>query len=173
MMEHECFEPELLECHDLGSYAEYEDNLFNLFIETYVENPLSFQELTIKLKRYPPGYDVRSCFYHIICENYFGGNEDDRKPNLRRCERILHPEHIIEMSDADKCTEVIYWENTRKGKDNIVFYCTNIRYLVVLGKRNNYLLLVTAYPITEDHRHKKLLSEYEDYISQKANNAPA
>ena len=114
MAEHECFGPELIECSDLGLYADYEDNLYDLFVNTYEKARIYYQNQPVKLKHYPPDYDSRSCFYHIVCENYFGEREESRKPNLRRCERILYPYHIIKAKNSTSCNNVLCWENSKK-----------------------------------------------------------
>jgi hypothetical protein len=84
-------------------------------------------------------------FWHLITQ---GEKEEEREVDLRRCERIHWIEYIFKNSHLNyiKC-----WENTRKNKTRILFWIEQEEYLVVLEKRCEYLLLITAYP----HRSSK------------------
>ena len=79
-------------------------------------------------------------------------------PDLRRCERIRWPRPIIDHG-AEPVIRV--WENERKGERRICLWLENADYLVVLARRRGYVLLWTAYPVTQPHRRRKLLREYE------------
>jgi hypothetical protein len=160
---------EISECEDLSEFKKYEDKIFNKFLRLYENNAITFHGKSVAMKHYPPEYDKRSGFYHMVCENYEDtGNELDRSPNLRRYERITWAEQLINKCSDTSCEELCIWRNIRRGKKNILIYCTSIDYLVVLGVRNNYFLLITAYPIEKGHTRRRLLKEYNNY---KANNA--
>lgn len=86
-----------LRCDELSQYVEYEKKVFELFKELYESGSIKYKGQNVKMKHYPPDYGELTGFYHMICENYnHTGNESDRKPNLRRCERIKWPKEIIE-----------------------------------------------------------------------------
>ena len=154
----------LLLCHDLSHFADYEDQLFQIFLSVYEHGRINYHKIPVHMKHYPPDYGERSGFYHLICENYqHTGMEEDRSPNLRRCERLKWPQKIIEHC-AGACPELLIWENERRGKVNILLFCPELDYIVVLGKRNNYLLLVTAYPVDYPNRRRNLLAEYNQYM---------
>jgi len=102
--------------------------------------------------------------WHIIQE---GKKEEDRTPDLRRCERIRWPKPIIEH-----CTEseIKVWENerhTKKGiQTSICIWFEQVEYLIILRKRTGFNLFWTAYPVTEAHRKRKLEKEYQCYLKK-------
>jgi hypothetical protein len=103
-------------------------------------------------------------FWHLISE---GKAEDERLPDLRRCERIRWPRPIIEHADTPI---VKVWENKRKRDQRICVWFEEEEYLVVLARRKGYVVLWTAYLVTRPHTRRKLQREYKAYI--KANAAP-
>ena len=160
-------EDTLVKCEDLNEYPYYEERLYQIFSECYEEGKLYYKDIPVKMKHYPPDYIPKTGFYHLICENYqHTGNEDDRSPNLSRCARIRWPKAIIQDC-AQNCLSLYIWENERRGKQNILLYCPEVDYVVVLGKRANYLLLITAYPVEYENKRRDLLKEYTDYCKNK------
>ena len=87
-----------------------------------------------------------------------GTDEADRNPDFQRCRRIRWPRPIIEHADG---LVVKIWENRRGSETRVCLWLENVEYLVVLALRRRYLLLWTAYPVTEPHRKRKLQKEYE------------
>ena len=101
-------------------------------------------------------------FWHLITK---GPIEAQRQREFPRCERIRWPRPIIENGHTPPNVRV--WENTRhtkKGIQNRICLCYgNWEYLVVLDKRNGFLLPWTAYPIEWDPDKIKLEKEYNAY----------
>lgn len=156
----------LIECENFGEYPRYEDKLYEMFLELYENNSIVFRDKPVRMKHYPPDYGIKTGFYHMICENYqHTGNENDRKPNFRRCERIKWAIEIIEKCSYS-CGDMMIWENERHGKTNVLLFCPTLDYLVVLGKRNGFFLLTTAYPVEYSNRRNDLIKEYEKYINK-------
>lgn len=156
-----------IECEDVQRFAEYEEIVYNIFLDLYEKSKLYFRDSKVAMKHYPPDYDERSGFYHLTCQNYEQtGNENDRIPNLDRYRKIKWAKQLISYCDSNECLNFLVWENSRNGKTNILLYCKDIDYLVVLGKRKDYLMLVTAYPIQYDHSRDKLMREYSFYKSK-------
>lgn len=153
-------------CENLAEYTTYEDRLYSIFAREYKTLP-QYDDFNIVMKHFPPTYDEKSGFYHLICENYqHTGNEEDRNPNFSRAEKILWPKFILKECIPNLCNGIKIWENKRHGKTNILIFCTNVDYLIVLSKRRDYLLLTTAYPVEHEHRKVSLLKEYETYKKQ-------
>jgi len=105
-----------------------------------------------------------SNFWHLIQEAYQTNQEEDRIPDFRRCERIRWPRPIIENAVKP---DILVWENTRHSNSgverSICLWFKEKEYLVILRKRKKYLLLWTAYPVTREHRKRKLQEEYDRY----------
>jgi len=56
---------------------------------------------------------------------------------------------------------ILVWKNQRGSNTNVCLWARVADYLVVLGLRRGYVLLLTAYTVEQEHRRRKLLKEYE------------
>ncbi|OGW55699.1 MAG: hypothetical protein A2Y81_05810 [Nitrospirae bacterium RBG_13_43_8] len=146
-----------------GNWERYLEAIYNYFKQDFLDNRPSFRGRRLGLKKHPLEQGKEATFWHFIQE---GPNEDDRIPDIRRCERIRWPKPVIE--NADKSVIKI-WENKRKNDKRILLWLEGQEYLVVLAERKGYLLPWTAYLVIEEHRKKKLQKEYE--ASKNANAA--
>ena len=82
-------------------------------------------------------------FWHLIST---GNDEENRTPDLRRCERISWIGWIISNIDTDP--EITWWQNARGRNTHIVILHELEAYAVILAERNNYYMLKTAYTVT-------------------------
>ncbi len=140
-----------------GDWKIYLEALYAYFKEDFVDNKPTFQGRRLGLKRHPLTDLKEITFWHMISE---GKDEEERIPDLRRCERIRWPKPVIEH-DNDPSIKV--WRNTRKGKNRICIWLETENYLVILADRGNYILPWTAYLAEKPHQQRKLLQEYEAY----------
>jgi len=147
-----------------GDWDRYVSALYKYFKRDFVDSTPSFRGTQLALKRHPMAQGKEATFWHLISS---GDSEEDRLPDLRRCERVRWPRPVIEHSDRPG---IKVWTNRRKREKRICLWFETVEYLVVLAVRKGYVLLWTAYPVTRSHRKKKLQAEYEAYI--KANAAP-
>jgi hypothetical protein len=143
-------------------------NTWNLHLESayaiykhdFLDSRPRYRGTAVGVKRLPILDGKESGFWHLIQE---GAVEEDRVPNLRRLERVRWPRPVIEH-DRDQVIRA--WRNVRHTKvgiqKNICLWLEESEYLVVLRIRNNGLLFWTAYPVTEDHKKRKLAREYEE-----------
>ncbi len=141
-----------------GDWPQYLAKLYTFFKRDFVESTPSFQGRRIGLKRLPFVQSKEATFWHLISE---GSEEDDRLPEMRRCERVRWPRPIIER---DPNTEIKVWRNRRHGETRICLWVEDAEYLVVLAERREHILLWTAYPVKEPHRKRKLRKEYEEAV---------
>ena len=149
--------PDLVEFEN-GDWEKYVEIIYRYFENDFIKTKPYFRGIPVNHRHMPEDNDHRhAAFWHLVQE---GKDEENRLPDLRRCERIRWPRPIIEHE-----TEylVLVWESERRGKINICLLFDEQDYLVVLGKRCGYVLLLTAYPIEYDNRKKKLLNEYRTY----------
>lgn len=145
-----------------GDWGKYLDALYGYFKQDFIDSSPSFKGRRLGLKKHPLNKGKEATFWHFIQE---GTNEDDRIPDLRRCERIRWPRPVIENTDE---SVLKIWENTRKGEKRILLWLEKQEYLVILAERNGYLLPWTAYLVTEEHRRRKLQKEYEAFKNANA-----
>lgn len=127
-----------------GDWEKYQEALYQLFLNTIV-GKLSFLGSPIGCRYFQPIADKHRSFWHLICS---GAVEDeDRLPDMRRCERLGWIPHILNHSNTP---EILCWENKRKSNINTVLWLPPEQYMIILSKRKDYYLLTSAY--THDDR---------------------
>ena len=138
-----------------GDWERYLQALYAYFTQDFINSQPSFEGTPIALKRHPVIQGKEATFWHLISE---GERESNRLPDLRRCERIRWPRPVIEHT-----TEPVIkvWENERGSEKRVCLWLESAEYLVVLARRKSYVLIWTAFPVTEAHRKRKLQREYE------------
>jgi len=139
-----------------GDWNVYLDALYGHFAADFVTFRPVFRGERVGHKRYPMDRGKEATFWHLISE---GASEDARVPEMRRCERIRWPRPVIE-NERDAAVKV--WGNERQGEKRICLWFESEDYLVVLAQRKTYILLWTAYLVTEPHRKRKLEKEFQD-----------
>ena len=91
-----------------------------------------------------------AAFWHCTSE---GDVEEERVPDLRRCERIGWPRRLIEAIGTDRGR----WWKERPGRTRRACVAlADFSYLVVLEEMSTHCVLVTAYPVEKEHSRKKL-----------------
>lgn len=133
---------------------------YAIYKHDFLDSRPQYRGAAVGVKRLPILDGKEAGFWHLIQE---GPVEAARTPDLRRLERVRWPRPIIEH---DKDQSIRAWRNvrhTRAGvQRNVCLWLEESEYLVVLRIRNNGFLFWTAYPVTEEHKKRKLKQEYED-----------
>jgi len=142
-----------------GDWNHYLDRLYEAFCEDFVRSKPTYPPKRFALKRHPMARGKEATFWHLIQE---GAIEEEREPDLRRCERIRWPRRIIEAVQTD---QVKVWRNVRGRNDRIVISVNDFSYVVILDDRDDYVLLWTAYTVEADHRRRKLEAEYNSWTA--------
>ena len=132
--------------------------IYDCFKQDFIDNRPVFEGKKLALKRHPLSLGKEATFWHLISE---GRTEEERFPDMRRCERIQWPKPIIENS---RDTVIKCWKNVRRGGKRICLWLEQHDYLLVLAERKGYLLLWTGYLVTRHHQKRKLQKEYEKYL---------
>ena len=150
--------PEIIKLEDFnGDWDNYLEALYNVYLHDFKHARPVFRGIQLSVKWHPLIKGKEATFWHIISE---GEIEDERIPDIRRCERIPWPKPIIENSNENN---IKVWQNKRKGdKIRICIYFEEIEYLVVIAKRKTKLIFWTSYPVIRRHTKSKLLKEYNE-----------
>lgn len=150
----------LLEDFD-GDFSQYMEAVYAIFKRDFVDSKPNWEGKRFALKKYPMEFGKEHTFYHITHE---GDEEENRKPDLRRMERIAFPRVMI-----DNVSHPILkvWQNIRGDKHNILILHEEEKYLIVLREHEDYVLLWTAYYIEYSNRMRRLVKEYEEFIKSK------
>ena len=133
------------------------DAIYAYFKQDFIDSKPVFRGRRLGLKRHPLAQGKEATFWHMIQE---GAVEDERTPDMRRCERIRWPKPIIEH-DEDPSVKV--WRNQRDGEERVCLWFQKENYLVILADRGDYILPWTAYLVEQPHYRRKLQREYEAY----------
>lgn len=154
--------PKLILLEDFeGDWKLYLNAIYNCFCDDFIKQKAEYEGKKISLKKHPLLNGKEATFWHLISS---GETETNRLPDLRRCERIKWPKAIIDNNDNNS---VKIWENIRKGKNRVCLCFGDWEYVVILDKRKGYILLWTAYLITQRHTKIRMKKEYEKYIKSK------
>lgn len=158
--------PSKIELSDYrGNFNEYLQAVYDVFVADFITSKPIFRGVTLRLKRHPIVNDKEYTFYHLT---HSGKIEEERVPDMRRMECIPWPKPMIDNSFDQ---ELKVWENTRRGdggtKSRILILHDRTNYLVVLDKRDTFILPWTAYFVGSRQKNK-LLKEYESFIKAEA-----
>ena len=151
--------PDLLPFH--GDWDRYAEELYRIYFDEIVNGRLTFQGLPIKCQFRPETKGKGFAFWHVISD---GPTEDERLPDLSRCERIRWISWIIKGAGHDP--RISWWENKRWRSINVVLWLEKNDFAVILAKRSKYYLLKTAYCV-KPHRKKIFRKEKEKFRAKK------
>ena len=164
-----CWLPEIIEYSpkEYETWMIYYDYLYEIFKEDFIESKPFFKGKPINIRKHPIEYGKEEAFFHVTCQDY--QHKNDRAPDLRRCERIRWIRAFIENYNCDpsfcySCEGIKIWPEKQKGKDRINFFLEEERYIVIVEKRDNYYLLITAFYLEYDHSINKKIKQYKRYI---------
>lgn len=101
-----------------GNWIAYEAELYRIFQEEIAHGGLRFRGQRVSCRRMPETARRWSTFWHLVQE---GRAEEDRTPDLRRCERIRWIRWVVE--NAESHPEIGEWRNERRGKINALLCC--------------------------------------------------
>ena len=147
--------PDLIRLEDYGGdWQRYEDAIYSKFYTDFIASKPLFQNIPVYIKGFLENGKERG-FWHCIQE---GPVEENRTPDLRRCERIAWIRTIIEHASKEP---VKTWPKQVRGRQRQCIWLKEADYLIILEKRKSAWVLWTAYPTTEQHTKRKLLNEYE------------
>ncbi|MFH0739882.1 MAG: hypothetical protein V1819_02160 [bacterium] len=148
-----------------GNWDEYEEKLYSVFKKDFLDSRPYFKKiLPVGIKKEPKLKSKEATFWHIIT---YGKIEDQRLPDLRKCERIGWIKPIIEVFPHQ---DIKAWID-RRGKDERICLCYgDWDFMVVLRKMKDYILLITAYPVERRQTREQLKSQYEHYLHCKKTN---
>lgn len=154
--------PPLVLFNNYSCPKDYIEALYAFFKADFLDNQVRYLGQVIVCYREPAEDNKEASFWHIVTSDSVGNG---RLLDTKRGERIRWPRPIIEgfSDDSVKIWENIKKDGKRKKQKRIYFCFGDWEYLVILGRRSNYLWFCTAYPIFEDGYKRKLEKEYQNY----------
>jgi hypothetical protein len=141
-----------------GHWNAYEAELNRIFMEEIARGGVRFRDWPVNCRRIPEAGGRWASYWHLVQE---GRVEDDRTPDMRRCERIRWVRWIIESAVTHP--EIDEWQNVRGTETNTLLWYGE-EYLVVLTQRKDYWLLKTAYCTQQRRRIEQLRRERDAFL---------
>ncbi len=152
--------PELITLkHYNGDVEIYLDAIYQVYLSEVVRGNLSFLGIPIRCQYRPATNNKHFGFWHLVST---GEKEDEREIDLRRCERISWVSFVLR--NAHDFSNIHCWENERFGNTHIVLWLHQHQFLVILARRRDYLILKTAYSVTENYKIKRLEKERKECV---------
>ena len=147
--------PPLLCLNDFGGdWNVYVDEVYSIFRRDFIDDQPWHDGQLVKCRR-DPIYDGKEAgFWHCTSE---GDNEEERIPDLRRCERIAWVRAVIEHRSDPR---VESWILEKKG-DFRHYLWFEESYLIVLAARRKYFQFITAF-CTSQARYRTTLRRERD-----------
>ncbi len=155
--------PDLLYLSDHGGNIQnYFKEVYAVFEADFIKSNALFHGTRVTAQKFPMVDGIHRTFYHITHE---GLDENNRKPDIRRMERIKFPKFCIESCPHH---ELLIWKNQRGRDTRILIFNEDEGYITVLTERPGYFLLWTSYLVEQNHKKRKLIKEYEAYKAKTA-----
>jgi len=139
-----------------GDWVKYLEAIYGVFKVDFLDSIPYWRGERVSIKRDPIKLGLEAGFWHMITE---GKIEDERTPDLRRCERIRWPRPILDETTDD---DIRIWVEQRQGQDRVHIWVVTQDYVVILAQRNGYCILWTTFLAEEPHKRRKLNRRFED-----------
>jgi hypothetical protein len=163
--------PDTIEFNDYQDWNSYEEVLYQIFINDFVQSHPLLNDKPVKIRKHPMILGKEQTFFHItsVDQTFNPKDPNDRIPDLNRSARLSWVRKIIEnyMCRKGCCSFIKVWREKYKSYERIHMLFEEVRFMVVVEERETYNLLITAYYIEHDHQLKKKLKKYERYQKQK------
>lgn len=161
-----CWLPDQVYFSDFESWGKYQDYLYDIFKNDFIRSRPIFEKKEVNIRRHPIEYGKEEAFFHVTCQDYSKNGE--RVPDMRRCERIKWVRAFIENYDCDssqcsQCSGIKVWSEPYKNTTRVHILLEKEKYMVVLERRDSYVLLITAFYFDHHHALEKKLKHYEMY----------
>lgn len=140
--------------HFGGDWKEYLEATYEIFRRDFVVSQPSFRGQSVGLKRFPIYDEKESTFWHAISG---GPTEEERVPDLRRCERVPWIRPVIEH-EAEPAIRI--WPQERKGEKRVALWFEDKEYMVIIARRKEKWLLWTTFMVSLPHQIRKRKREY-------------
>jgi hypothetical protein len=147
--------PALVLFKDSGfQWQPYEDKVYGYFRADFLDSTPHALGMPVVVRRHPSFKGKEWAFWHLTSSAKI---EEERRPDLRRCERIRWPRPIVGSCGEDR---VRAWEKGPAKDRRLLVALPDFSYLVVLASKKDHLVLITAYCIEHRHEQRRLEREW-------------
>lgn len=138
------------------------DAVYKAYLTEVVNARLSFQGAPLSFKFAPMSRGKGFAFWHAVQEEGEEPGEDNRRVDLRRCERVAWPAYMIARARDNGRGEVLWWRVKRGKRTRAVLWLEADAYALVLEDRGSHWLFWTTYTV-RGRRAEKFAAEHEAY----------
>lgn len=151
-----------------GDWDRYLEAIYQEFVDCVATANLTFRELPLSCPRKPEFNGMHYSFWHLITEDLERTrNDEDRTPDMRRCERVSWLAHILSHAD-DPEAGIKCWENRRGSNTHVVLWVEEESFVIILAKRKTYYVLKTMY-CHGKRKGENLLKEWQGSTDPRKN----
>lgn len=148
---------ELIECEDYNKYLEYEERIYQIFLEDYVKTKNNFLGKRLGVRKDPKLNNKYNGFVHYIC------GHDMKYPDFKRCARIKWGKRIVDLISEDinnikKYNMKVYYKDKRY---HVLLEAE--RFLLVIEEKKDYMMLVTGIYLDNNHSLRKKQKDYKQF----------
>ncbi len=139
-----------------GDWFRYVEVLHRIYLDDFVTNTTFWRRKRVGVRYEPTTNGKAFTFWHIIC-GVDPVTGEVKEPDMDRCERLAWVKRVIEADPAAVRT----WVQERGRDRNIAIALPDFSFVVFLGERRGWMILLTAYCVTKQWRRDKYRREYE------------
>lgn len=146
-----------------GDYHKFIDAVYQIFENDFIRHKTKFGSHVLGMKINPKFQERAYTFYHMTHE---GEDENNRTPDLRRCECMPWAKPVIENVQN---WNLKFWRQSRNRSENricIWLECSEEvedDYFIILEVRETYVLLWTAFMSKYSNSIRKKFKEYKEW----------
>jgi len=141
-----------------GDWSDYIERVYEVYTDTILNSGLAVNNIPVRPRYTPVSQGKEFGFWHVTSE---GEVEEERAPDLRRCERIRWLEWTI--SNFTQYAQVSHWNEKKGSKRDKIIWIESEQYVVVLSERRDYWLLKTAYLADKSGKIRQLTRNRDKY----------
>lgn len=161
---------------DINDFENEYEYAYQLFEQDFIHSQPEINGIKVHPRRYPDFKGKYYSFDHITTKDYNRSNgknsshHEDRKPDIRRLERIEWVRLLIEHpnctpSNICNCRGTLLWYEEYKSTYRVNILLPDEKFMVIFEKETkfNIYLLVTAYYLYTDEAVDKKIKRYNSY----------
>lgn len=151
------------------SWEQYENRLFHVFLQDF-KDAFLFEGKLVKYKRMPYHGVYPDAFIHLTtCKQDESGErlpDPERSRRLKWIKPTITHHAFCDVCHYNECIMPRVWRVRKRHEVRLNIFLPSQQYLVVLGERNDYWVLITAYYVNRPHSLEKLKREYDSVFSE-------
>lgn len=136
-----------------GDWEQFEAAIYKRFCADFINERPVFRGKPVNVIRTPAEKGKATTFWHVVTSE----QQEDRLPDLRRCERIGWPRALLEAAETDRRV----WTYKRGSYTHFGVALPDFAYVVFIRQWPGSFQLLTAYDVEKEWRRAKYRREWD------------